>query len=145
MGDTPTKQYRVTKDSTEARQDAEIMALRADFAEHQSNFADYRTEDRAVHKELGAGVANVANTLGKYTFAGKIVWGLVGVFLASLAGLFGWQTARIGHLHDKMDSLNARLSKIEAIDQHLDTDLGNLRYQIRELRKYLDRNGGREE
>ena len=138
MGDTPTKQYRVTKDNTEARQDEEIRKLRDDFAA-------YRSDDIRIHRELTELVTGVAGTLGKYTFAGKLVWGLVGIFLASLAGLFGWQTARISHLHEKMDNLNARLSKIEAIDQHLDTDLGNLRYQIRELRKYLDRNGGREE
>lgn len=146
MGDTPSKpQFRVSKNGIEARQDAEIKALRNDFAE-------YRSYDIKIHERLGdkvdgvvGKVDGVVSKLGAYTFAGKLVWGLVGIFLASLAGLFGWQTARISHLHDKMDSLNSRLSRIEAIDQHLDTDLDNLRYQIRELRKHLDRNGGREE
>jgi len=138
LGDTPTKQYRVTKDNTEARQDEEIRKLRDDFAA-------YRSDDIRIHRELTELVTGVAGTLGKYTFAGKLVWGLVGIFLASLAGLFGWQTARIGSLHTKFDDINARVSRIEAHTQDTNSDVDDLRQQIRELRKRLARGSGREE
>ena len=106
MGTTPkpgdSDQHRlVSKNGREHIQDREIKLL-ADMAQaHHEEFMAFTKQDLGSHTELDKSIRKVESDLGKYTFAGKVVWGIAGLVYTALVGGVGWLHRGSGRQHGR--------------------------------------------
>ncbi|MGB5734480.1 MAG: hypothetical protein WBM40_08560 [Thiohalocapsa sp.] len=110
----------VKKNGKDQLQDRELRVLREDFRA-------FRKDDKATHDELKAGVAGIDNRIGKYVFAGRVLWALAAASLGSVG------TGVISLLGD-VSTLKTQAAAITQHDQDLREDFRELREDLRALR-----------
>ena len=110
----------VKKNGKDQLQDRELRVLREDFRA-------FRKDDTKTHNDLKAGVASIDNRIGKYVFAGRVLWALAAASLGSLG------TGVIALLDD-VSSLKTQTAATVERDRGLKEELRELRQDLRALR-----------
>ena len=120
----------VKKNGHDSIQDREIRDMRADFR-------DFQKEDRKTHEALLSGVNSANERLGKYVFAGRIIWAVIGAALVALGSLLGWMTSELGDHDDRIQESTSALRATLQRDIDMRSDLTKTEQDLRELRRLV--------
>lgn len=134
--DSDDKHRAVQKNGTDRQQDRAIRDLRSDWLA-------WRDEDEATHRQIIATVAEIGGDIKAAGAVGRILWGLVFIFLSTLGGVLGWYAARIGDLEKRIEEVNRVSGEHEKegmeIGRSLRRDVDNLAAEVREWRNHAQR------
>ena len=120
----------VKKNGHDQSQDREIRDLKKEFRE-------FCKQDIGSHQRLHESIESVDHKLGKYVFAGRIIWAVIGVAIVGLGSLLGWMTSEIGSHDDKIQEINAGQRATERQDEGLDRRLIDAQQDLRDLRRLV--------
>lgn len=117
----------------EARQDRAIDDLAKDLRR-------FTKEDKAVHEQLVEGVGELQGDLKAFALVGKVIWGVLFIFLTVLGTLLGYGYNEISHIERKLQEVDSRTQADWANgkrwSQSLDKDVQHLEDAIQELRRH---------
>ena len=114
-----------------------------DEHEHKELAFDARVQKEL--EEVGGIVQRVSTDLASFTLAGRLLWGLVFVFISTLGALLGWGYAEINKLEDEVHAVTSKQAAFEERGtkwgEDLDDDVSRIDDELKELRRKLNGNG----
>jgi len=143
--DTPPGPHQaVSKNGKDHVQDREIKNLAEQNQRHHDEFIAFTKQDLGSHSALDKtiqGVKEVADgtkqALDKYTFTGKVLWGLFGMaWTLAVAGV-GWMVSEVDQMDQDVRDVAADLSRTEATDAALRSALDDMKQDLRDLRRLV--------
>lgn len=120
----------VIKNGKEHIQDQQIRQMRQDFQLFQE-------EDREVHAKLLSGVQSTDSRMGKYIFAGRIIWAAMAIAMTVVGSLFGWIVSEIGTIDDRAQHIESLELVHAQRDGDMRQDLILIQSDLRDLRKLV--------
>ncbi|MDH3598018.1 MAG: hypothetical protein OEU26_00095, partial [Candidatus Tectomicrobia bacterium] len=127
----------VSKNGKDHVQDREIQALVDQAQQHHEEFIAFTKQDLSSHVALDKTIQGVQNTIEKYQFTGKVLWGVAGLVYTALVSGVGWLLAEVGQIDDNVRDLGAEMSRTEATDASLRSDIEHVEQDLRELRRLV--------